>query len=579
MSDIRYYFSNREESNQLVNFWDLIALLIIIAVIIVFAWGARQMATPYSVGQQIPISLNASMLPMYAIRTILRMGIALLFSLLFTFTFGTWAAKSKRAETVLIPAIDVLQSVPVLSFLSITIVGFIALFPNSMMGPECASIFAIFTAQAWNMVLGFYQSIKTVPHDLKEAADMFHLSAWQRFWRIEVPFSMSSLLWNTMMSMSASWFFVVASEAISVSNQTILLPGIGSYISVAISQANIEGVVNAILAMLVIILIYDQLFFRPLLAWSEKFKFEQHPDEKGTQSWFFNVLRRTALMRYVAASYNFITDKFINLPRLRGKKSYTDKTEAPGKAKVYSLIWSSVLLLFVTASTMILFRFIMQTISNEEIWHVFLLGFATSARVVILIAITSLIWVPVGVWIGLRPNIASAIQPVVQFAASFPANLIFPLVVIGIVTFHLNVEVWTTPLMILGSQWYILFNVIAGASNMPKDLYQAAANFGVTGWQWWKRLALPAIFPYYITGAITAAGGAWNASIVAEWVSWGNTTLRATGLGEYITAYTATGDFPRIALGTAMMCLFVLFFNRVLWRPLYNLAEARYHLD
>lgn len=579
MANIRYYFSSTDSQERVVNIWDLIALIIILAVIAIFAWGATQMASPYKIGEPIPISLDPWMLPTYGIRTVLRMAIALSLSLLFTFTIGTWAAKSKNAEKIIIPAIDVLQSVPVLSFLSITVVGFIAMFPNSMLGPECASIFAIFTAQAWNMALGFYQTVSTVPHELREAADMFHLSPWKRFWRIEVPFSMSTLLWNTMMSMTASWFFVVASEAISVSNQTILLPGIGSYIKVAIDQANIDAVVHAIMAMLVIIVFYDQLFFRPLLTWSEKFKFEQNPDEKSSRSWFISLLQKTRLVKLGGKIFVTFTDKFINLSLFSRAPEYVEKEPNPRLHKLYNRLWTGTILLFLVGSSYVLLHFITQSISYREILHVFLLGFATATRVIILILLSSIIWVPVGVWIGMRPRIAVTIQPIVQFAASFPANLLFPIVVMAIVAYHLNVEIWTTPLMILGSQWYILFNVIAGASNLPKDLYQAADNFGVRGWQWWRRLVLPGIFPFYITGAITAAGGAWNASIVAEWVSWGNTTIRATGLGEYITAYSATGDFPRIALGTGMMCLFVLVFNRVLWQPLYNLAQTRFHIE
>src|SRR5579862_4377499 len=254
------------------NYWDMVALLLVLGVIAVLAWVAKQMAVPYELGQAIPISLDPHHLPGYALRTVLRMLVALFFSLLFTFTFATWAAKSKRAERIIIPLIDILQSVPILGFLSISVVGFIRLFPGSLLGPECAAIFAIFTSQAWNMALGFYQTVRSVPTELNEAANMFHLSAWQRFWRIDVPFSMPGLLWNMMMSMSAGWFFVVASEAVSVANQQIMLPGVGSYIAVAINAMDLHAIGYAILTMFVVILIYDQLLFRPLVAWADKFK-------------------------------------------------------------------------------------------------------------------------------------------------------------------------------------------------------------------------------------------------------------------------------------------------------------------
>ena len=578
MTSIRYYFSNQERVKKFFNKWDLLTLLIILSIFFATAWNAKQMAIPYQVGQAIEISLNPAYLPGYAMRTVLRMFIALLFSLLFTLTIGTWAAKSKRAAKLLIPAIDILQSVPVLSFLSITIVGFIRLFPGSLLGPECASIFVIFTAQAWNMALGFYQSLRTIPLDLQEAAAMFHLSAWQKFWRIEVPFSAATLLWNTMMSMSASWFFVVLSEAISVSNQNIRLPGIGSYIAVAIEHADKTAVVYAILTMLIVILLYDQLLFRPLIKYSEKFKVEQTPGETSYESWVVRLFHKTRLFHYAGDIIAWVADWFLNTKWLNLRKGNL-ASEPDIRPRHLDWLWNLAVLLGLIIAAVIVTRFILETVTFAEILRVFLLGSITALRVIVLIIISSLIWIPVGVWTGMRPRTAQVIQPIIQFIAAFPANLIYPLVVIAIVTFKLNVEIWLTPLMILGTQWYILFNVIAGASQIPRDLYQAAANLGVTGWQWWRRLALPGIFPFYITGAITAAGGAWNASIVAEWVSWGNTTLRATGLGEYIHAYTNAGNFPRIALGTTVMCVFVLIFNYCIWRPLYRLAENRFSLN
>lgn len=576
MSEPRFYSSSPGSKKHFINKWDIAALLIIIGVLFIFASAAMQMSSPYQVGKSIPISLDVQMLPAYAIRTVLRMAIALVFSLLFTFSVGALAAKSHRSARIIIPMIDVLQSIPVLSFLSITVVPLIALFHGSLLGPECAAILAIFTAQVWNMTLGFYQSLRTVPADIIEAAQMFHLSAWQRFWRVEVPFSMSSLLWNTMMSMSASWFFVVASEAISVANQDIHLPGIGSYIAVAIEQANFHAVGYAIGAMLIVILFYDQLLFRPLLAWSEKFKFDAAPDESPATSWFVDLLQHTRLLKIGGHMFASIGNNIINFSWLNRPHSFVDKPRRAELTRIYNGLLNVTILVAVLICLYILWHFITASISIYEIADVATLGLATALRVFILIILSSLIWVPIGIAIARRPRLTQLMQPIIQFVASFPAYLLFPLVVIVIVRYHLNVEIWTSPLMILGSQWYILFNVIAGASTLPKELYMAADNLGLRGWQWWKRLALPGIFPFFITGAITAAGGAWNASIVAEWVSWGHTTLRATGLGEYITASTLQGDFPRIALGTAMMCIYVLVFNRLIWQPLYRLAEERF---
>jgi len=464
-----------------------------------------------------------------------------------------------------------------LGFLSITIVGFISLFPGSLLGPECAAIFVIFTSQAWNMALGFYQTVRTVPVELNEAAKMFHLSAWQRFWRIDVPFSLPGLLWNTMVSMSAGWFFVVASEAISVSNQQILLPGIGSYITVAIQSSNMHAIGYAILTMFIVILIYDQLLFRPLVAWAEKFKAELVTQEAHeARSWVADLFNRTRFLRYIGMHLTRAFDLFVNIRFLRSQPISRSTVSSLRSEKYWGWIWNGLTGILIICALAFLGYYIFVNVPLSSVWQVFILGLITALRVFILIILCSLIWVPIGVWIGSRPSVAYYAQPIAQFLAAFPANILYPLVVILIVTYHLNVNIWVTPLMILGSQWYVLFNVIAGTSMIPKDIIQAVDNLSVNRFLRWKRLILPAIFPYYITGAITAAGGAWNASIVAEVVNWGNTTLVATGLGAYISECTTRGDFPHIALSISMMCVLVLIFNRIVWRPLYALAETRY---
>lgn len=581
MSKIRYYFSVQNPGQRRLNLWDLVVLLPIFALFFGLAWGAKQMAAPYQVGEILPISLDPHYLPSYAVLTVLRMFIALIFSLLFTFIVGTWAAKSKRAEQWIIPAIDILQSIPVLSFLSVTIVGFIQLFPGSLLGPECACIFAIFTAQVWNMVFGFYQSLKMMPRDLQDAAEVFQLSAWQKFWRMEVPFALSGLLWNIMMSISASWFFVVLSEAISVSNQSIRLPGVGSYIALAIEQSDKTAIFYAILTMLIVILLYDQLLFRPLMKWSERFKTDNVANEVGYSSWLFNVLKKTRFLHYVSDFFSILTDRFVNVKffiLLHQRWPHFQNVTHARYESWSDPIWKIITIVIMGIAVGFMGHFFWRIVPFSEIMYVAYLGLLTSLRIIILIFLSSLIWIPVGVWIGVRPRWTSFAQPIIQFCAAFPANLVYPIVVISIVMFKLNVNIWLSPLLILGTQWYILFNVIAGASQIPQDLQLAAENFGVKGFQWWKRLGFPSIFPYYITGAITAAGGAWNASIVAEWVSWGSTTLKAVGLGTYIHEYTQTGDFIRVALGTVMMCLLVLAFNGFIWRPLYQLAYNRFQI-
>jgi NitT/TauT family transport system permease protein len=560
------------------NAWDLAALPLILGVLWLLAFGGTQMSTPYNLGDPLPMSLVPTELPYYLLRSFLRMAVGLLASLIFTLIYATLAAKSRYAEKILIPILDVLQSIPILGFLSITVTGFIALFPGNLLGVECAAIFAIFTSQAWNMTFSLYQSLRTVPTDLKEAAAMFRLSPWQRFWRLELPFAAPPLIWNMMMSVSGGWFFVVASEAITVSGQSIMLPGIGSYIAMAIADKNLGAIGWAILAMLCGIIIYDQLFFRPLVAWADKFKFETTPGEETPTSRLLTVLQRSRLMGYLGAAPGILWE--MSLPVFRLRRDGLGRPVRPNRNLPWlDRAWNACLALVAAYALIRVGQFVKTEVGLDEVWHVVLLGLATATRVLVLIAVASVIWVPIGVWIGLRPRMAQTVQPIAQFLAAFPANLMFPVAVMVIVKFHLSVEIWTSPLMILGTQWYILFNVIAGAIAIPTDLKDAAGNFGLKGWLRWKRMILPAVFPSFVTGAITASGGSWNASIVSELVSWGDTTLQATGIGAYIADATQKGDFPRIALGICVMCLYVMLFNRQIWRRLYRFAEERWRID
>ncbi|MDF1796902.1 MAG: ABC transporter permease subunit [Coxiellaceae bacterium] len=560
------------------NYWDVMAFVLVMALIFLMGWGVRSMSGHFVLGQSIPISLSPWKLPYYAFRSVLRMLIALCCSLLFTFIFGTWAAKSRQAERIIIPLIDVLQSVPVLGFLSITVVGFIVLFHGSMLGPECAAIFAILVAQVWNMTLSFYQSLRTVPHDLLEASAMFQLSGWQRYWRVEVPFAMPGLLWNTMMSMSGSWVFLVAAEAFPVENQHVTLPGIGSYIAMAIHHADKAAIAYVIIAMAIVIAIYDQLLFRPLIAWAEKFKAGDTSSEIEPESWLLNLFQRTRALRVVGEWFARLGDVFVNMPILRRQRYRREWQPSNKLRRTTVIVWNSLLVVVVLVCAVYLVRYVYKVVPVQETLHVFGLGFITAVRVTVLIIISSLVWVPIGVWIGMRPHLTQKVQPVLQFLAAFPVNLLFPIAVMIILRYQLNVNVWTSPLMILGTQWYILFNVIAGTAAIPKNMHNAVGTLYVRGWLWWKRFALPAIFPFYVTGVITAAGGAWNISIISEAVSWGHVHLYATGLGSYITKVYDAGDFQRLALGIAVMSTYVLVINRVLWRPLYNLADRRFRI-
>ncbi|MBY4789351.1 sulfonate ABC transporter permease [Burkholderia sp. AU29985] len=566
----------------LPNRWDAVAFPLIICMLAMAIVGFHQTMAPIGTLQAQKISLDPSNLPEYALRTTLRMLAAMVASLAFTLVYGTLAAKSRRAGMVLVPILDILQSVPVLGYISFTVTFFLALFPGRVLGAELAAIFAIFTSQAWNMTFSFYQSLRTVPRDLDEVSRGFHLTSWQRFWKLEVPFSMPGLIWNMMMSMSGGWFFVVASEAITVGNRSITLPGIGAYLAQAIADRNLGAVGWVILAMTVVILAYDQLLFRPLVAWADKFRMENTSSGSAPESWLLDLVRRTRLIHQLLVPAGWFFAKAARIPLrlpLSGAIRFTLPRVEKKASRVADATWAVVVLVATAYVVWRVFSFVATGVTMADVGHVFVLGLITLLRVVVLIAIASVIWVPIGVWIGLRPALAEKMQPLAQFLAAFPANLLFPVFVIVIARFNLNADIWLSPLIVLGTQWYILFNVIAGATSYPNDYREAATNFRIRGWQWWRQAILPGIFPYYVTGAITASGGAWNASIVSEAVQWGTTRIEAHGLGAYIAQTTAAGDFPKIILGIAVMSLFVTLFNRLLWRPLYAFAEAKLRLD
>jgi NitT/TauT family transport system permease protein len=560
------------------NIWDVVALILVIGAMVLIVYGGGQTALPLSTLDVAPVSLDPTNLPLYALRTTMRMLLAIVCSIIFTFVYAALAAKSRRAEMVLIPLLDILQSVPILGFLTFTVVFFMNLFPGRVFGAELACVFAIFTSQAWNMTFSMYQSMRNVPKDLEEASQSFHLSGWQRFWRLDVPFAMPGLIWNTMMSMSGGWFFVVASEAITVGNTTVTLPGIGSYVALGIQKQNLPAIGYAILTMLLVIVAYDQLLFRPVVAWADKFRFEQTASATTPTSWMLDLFRRTRALRALTYPFAAMNKAISNLhiPLPNPLRTASKRSRQP--SRLVDAGWIA----FIVASTGYAgwraYEYLSATLSLSDVFTAVGYGFITLARVAVLVALATLIWVPVGVWIGLRPKLAERIQPLAQFLAAFPANLAFPVFVVLIVRYGLNANVWLSPLMILGTQWYILFNVIAGASAFPTDLREAAGSFHLRGWRWWVKIILPGIFPYYITGAITASGGSWNASIVAEVASWGDTHLVAAGLGAYIATATEAGDFPRVVLGIAIMCILVTLFNRLLWRPLYAFGERRLRL-
>ena len=551
--------------------------VVVIVGFLALIWALAQIRPAIVAPPASSIDLAPINLPYYALRSALRMFAGLVLSTIFTLAYGYAAAKSRRAERVLVPLLDVLQSIPVLGFLSFIVPTLVAFSPGSVLGLELASIFAIFTSQAWNMTFSFYHSLITLPGDLKEAARLYHLPLWQRFTRLEVPSAMIGLIWNGMMSFGGAWFFLAASEAISVNNQNFVLPGIGSYVQLAINHQNWSALALALITMIIMIILIDQLFWRPLVAWAERFKIEE---SEGTtaQSWFLNLLKRSHVLSFIASALSPFTEWITNrvakmtIPHERVAVNSQRQRRAD---QLYNLL----LLVILVAGGAYLLLFIANgSIGIDEIVKVLLYGLITFARVLVLIAVAAVIWTPIGVYIGLHPRVSQFAQPIVQILASFPANFLFPLATIFFLRAHIDINIGGIVLMALGTQWYILFNSIAGAIALPNDLREMATNMGLHGWRLWRDVLLPGIFPAWVTGAITASGGAWNASIVAEIVTWGSTTLTATGLGAYVAQASQAGDSVRLVLGISVMSLFVVGLNRLFWQRLYRLAETRYRI-
>jgi NitT/TauT family transport system permease protein len=564
----------------LPNQFDLFALAIVFALLIAVVHASHGALLPLQAPGATDIHLSVWYLPYYALRTTLRMFIALGFSLIFTFTYATLAAKSERAEKILIPMLDVLQSVPILGFLAFLVVFFVNLFPGSVAGYEAAAIFAIFTSQAWNMAFSFYQSLRSVPADLIEVSRGFNLSPWQRFWQLETPFAIPGLVWNMMMSMSGGWFFVVASEAITVGDNSTKLPGIGSYIDLANTRSDYGAIVAAVAMMAIVILAYDQLLFRPLVAFSSRFRVELIASQQQERSWVMDFFRRTRwlrpLMMIPARAFQRMALLRLALPRRRPR---SEMETDPRTKRIVDIVFYLGVAVIAAYSVWMIVRYVSASVTWPELGHIVVLTLYTMIRVFVLIIIATIIWVPIGIWIGLRSKLAERVQPLAQFLAAFPANVMFPIVVLVLVAFNLNPNIWLSVLIIFGTQWYILFNVIAGAQAYPSDLKEAARSFGIKGWDWWIKVMIPGIFPYYVTGALTASGGSWNAAIVAEYVKAGDHTEVAQGIGSYIAIATEKGNFQQIVLGVAVMSVFVILFNRLLWRPLFGLAEKRLRLS
>ena len=561
-------------------FWsDIIVCVGIIALFGVSAFLLQRINQPIG-PKGIPSAVSTDLinLPYYTLRSVFRMMLALIASLIFTIIYGSLAARSRRLGKVLIPLLDILQSVPILGFLSATVTIWLVIFPGSMMGVEAASIFAIFTSQAWNMTFSFHRSLLSEPKELDEAVRSLQLTHWQRFWVLDMPNAMIPLLWNCMMSVGGGWFFLTASEMISVNNHTYALPGVGSFVAQSAAENKLGNIWWAILSMIVVVLAIDFFLWKPLTAWAERFRITQSASDEERKSAVLTLIRHSHADEVISKLFSPIREWLEIITRPFGRTG----SQWPRKAsqrKLGDLVFNIVMAVLILGLAAQMLYFVATRTGLQEFATAGALGALTFARVAVLIFVSSLIWVPVGVYIGMNPKISRIMQPVVQILASFPANFVFPFAMMWFMAWHIDLGWGSIILMALGTQWYILFNVIAGASAIPDDLKEMTRSFRLNRVLKWKTLVLPSIFGSWCTGGITAAGGAWNASIVAEIVEYGKNHMATQGLGAYITNATTVGDSVKTLVGVTVMSLIVVLSNRLFWSPLQRYSAKRFVLN
>lgn len=536
----------------------------------------------YWLGKPVPvveISSSVRSLPTYAFYSMVRMAIAYALSLIFAIAYGYIAAYNHRLEPWMVASLDILQSIPVLSFLPPLILAMVALVPGHQLGIEMAIILLIFTGQVWNLAFSFYSSLKTIPREMLEASRIYRYSAWQRFWQLELPHAAIGLVWNSIVSVAGGWFALIFCETFSMGPRDFQLPGLGSYIQAATNDGDMHALISGIATVVLIVVATDQLIWRPLIAWSDKFKVEQVESSEHITSPILELLRRSNLAalpgRMFARLDEPIFRHFAFGYRNRPVKPIDQTRQHGFSAAMWTLIaffgtiaaWG-----VVRASVML------ATVTWPELKLLFEGAAATFLRVNVALLISAAWTIPVGVAIGLTPRLAKIVQPLAQILASVPATAFFPILLMGLVKLGGGLGIGSVALMLLGTQWYILFNVIAGAMSIPSDLREVASVYGFTRWQRWTKLILPGIFPYLLTGMVTASGGAWNASVMAEYSHVKNVTLKTIGLGAQIDAATDAGRFPILLLATIMISLMVITMNRLVWRRLYHLAETRFKL-
>lgn len=528
--------------------------------------------------QRADISRSPLKLPLYAVYSLFRILLAYILSLAFTLVYGYIAAYNRSAERVMIPLLDVLQSIPVLSFLPGVMLAMVSLFPHSQVGLELGSVLLIFTGQVWNMAFSFYSSLKSIPRELQEAAKIYQLSWWQRFIQLELPYSAIGLVWNSMMSVAGGWFFLMACEMFVLGDRDFRLPGLGSYLQTASSAGDTTSIIWGLVAMVSVIVLLDQLVWRPVIAWADKFKFEQIESGNAPQSALLNLLRRSSALAFVGSKTASPLRE--RLTRYFARRSYEQASDHPvSKWRSWTGRLIAILSVLVIIYAVVRAAGMLSTIKGSDIVAILKGAGATFLRVNVALLIGALWAVPAGVKIGFSPKLARIAQPLAQIAASIPATALFPVVLLLLVRAGGGLATGSILLMLLGTQWYILFNVIAGAMAIPTDIKEAAKVFHFSSLVRWRVLILPGIFPYLITGMVTAAGGAWNASIVAEYFHFKGQTLSTVGLGAVISQATDAGNFALLLASTIAMATMVVTVNRLLWRRLYRLAQTRFKLE
>ena len=524
------------------------------------------------------INLHPAALPKYALFSLLRIVIAYAFSFIFTLVYGYVAARSRKAERFMIPLLDTLQSIPVLSFLPGVMISMVALFPSRQLGVELGSVLLIFTGQVWNMTFSFYSSLKSIPTEIREAATAYRLSWWQRFWQLELPQAAIGLIWNSMMSVAGGWFFLMACEMFVLGNRDFRLPGLGSYLQTAANAGDTSAIFWGLMTMIGVIILIDQMVWRPIIAWAEKFKLEQVGSAEVPRSPILTLLHRSKLLPFVARSFVLPIRERLDL---HFAKQHETRTRVEGGNRLPQWIprtVAAVVLAVIVYAVAKMFA-LLATMSSAEVRHIVWGAAATFLRVEVVLLLAALWTVPVGVAIGLRPRLSTIVQPIAQIAASVPATALFPIILLVLIRAGGGLGVGSIVLLLLGTQWYLLFNVIAGAMAIPADLKEVCATYQLGTVERWRRLLLPAIFPYLITGFVTASGGAWNASIVAEYFHFRGQTISTIGLGAIISQATDTGNFRLLLAATVVMAILVVTINRLLGRPLYTLASTRFKLE